>query len=386
MYHRTKINSSDKNKIYICIILVLLCIIGIGYSTIQSNIKLKGKAKIKAYIPLAFANQTKSAVFSTDSQNITLTEATGGSGDFTYTEKTEQDSSNTDTSYFSIVDNKILIAANTPKDRYRYVITVTDNKRNQTIDATYTIIVDGKFQVTSWADIAADIKSDNLDGYDVGDRKEVDLGTYGVHTVRIANMSTPAVCSGSDFSQTACGVVFEFEDIILDSIMNPFDWSSPELDGSTDGSGNKGGWEHSEVRTLLNTNIYNALPNDLKNAIASTKVISGHGSNDENNFETNDKLYLLSPKEVWNSNYSYNSDNNNSRQLDYYAELGESTINYSDAIKKLGGTADTWWLRSANQYNNNGFNRIDTTGNIDYTGSNNESGVSPAFRIEKDNT
>ena len=40
------------------------------------------------------------------------------------------------------------------------------------------------------------------------------MGELGVHTLRISNMSTPQECNDEAFSQTACGFVVEFVDII----------------------------------------------------------------------------------------------------------------------------------------------------------------------------
>ena len=138
------------------------------------------------------------------------------------------------------------------------------------------------FASDSWSTIAANVKNGNTSKYDVGDTKTVDLGSLGIHTVRIANMSA---CE-SETSETACGFVVEFADVITKQQFN-----------ST--ATNIGGWRDSEIRTYINGTIYNALPSDLQNKIVSTKVISGHGSKDSTNFETQDKLYLLSSEEIY---------------------------------------------------------------------------------------
>ena len=80
------------------------------------------------------------------------------------------------------------------------------------------------------------------------------MGTYGTHTLRIANKSTPSECSTESFSQTACGFVLEFQDIITTSKMNT-------------AYSNAGGWNNAEMNTFINNNIYNALPNELKEII-----------------------------------------------------------------------------------------------------------------------
>ena len=63
------------------------------------------------------------------------------------------------------------------------------------------------FADDSWATIIAAIQNGDTSLYHVGDTKSIDLGTLGTHTLRIANMSTPSACSGSSYSQTACGFV-----------------------------------------------------------------------------------------------------------------------------------------------------------------------------------
>lgn len=68
------------------------------------------------------------------------------------------------------------------------------------------------------------------------------------------------------------------------------------------------------------------MPIQLQNEIIETKVISGHGSEENVSFVSTDKLYLLSTHEVWddvnkNKNSIYYTAYNQTRQLDYYANL-----------------------------------------------------------------
>ena len=229
------------------------------------------------------------------------------------------------------------------------------------------------FADDDWATIAAAAKSGNYKGkYNVGDTKEVDLGSLGKHTVRIANTSTPAECSQDGFSQTACGFVLEFADIITNHNMN-----------STDT--NLGGWPASSMRSYLSTDIYNALPTDLQSAIIDTRVVSGHGKDDTDNFISTDKLYLLSTAEVWAQGISntidYDTGRNNTRQLDYYSAQGVTTSNYSKAIKQLNGSNNDWWLRAANSSNYDRFYYVSINGDWGDDYAHFTVSVSPAFRI-----
>ena len=226
------------------------------------------------------------------------------------------------------------------------------------------------FATDSWSTIIANVKAGNGSEYAVGSTKEVNLGTtYGTHTLRVANTSTPSECSTTGFSQSACGFVLEFADIIIDHKMN-------------DANTNVGGWPASSMRTFVNNDIYNSLPSEIKNAIIDTTVVSGHGStNGETNFTSTDKLYLLSTAEVWANGHDYDAARDVTRQLDYYKNLGTSTTNRSGAKKKKGTSAARWWLRAAYSGNGNYFYLVDIDGSWSNNSAYGAIGVSSAFRL-----
>ena len=226
------------------------------------------------------------------------------------------------------------------------------------------------FSSDSWATIANAVKNNNISKYNVGDTKKVNLGTYGTHTVRIANTSTPSECSTDGFSQTACGFVIEFADIITTHAMN-------------DTRTNVGGWPATLMRTFVNNDIYNALSSEIKNVIIDTIVVSGHGNTSgEENFTSTDKLYLLAPKEIHTSfSSSYDTAKDLTRTLDYYIMQGVTTADSRGAIKKNGTDASWWWLRSANSTNNTNFYPMDIYGKYNTDTANTIYGVSPAFRL-----
>ena len=199
------------------------------------------------------------------------------------------------------------------------------------------------------------------------------MGTYGTHTLRVANTSTPSECSTTGFSQTACGFVLEFADIITTHEMN----NTPI---------NVGGWPASSLYTFVNNDIYNAIPDEIKNAIIDTTVVSGHGSTSgETNFTSTDKLYLLAPKEIYSdfpgSHTNYDTAKDLTRTLDYYKNLGTSTSNYSGAIKKNGTSDAWWWLRAANSGTTRNFYIVGSIGAYDDIYASSTYGVAPAFRL-----
>ena len=133
--------------------------------------------------PLNFANQTISKTFSTSEQKADITGASNGTGNYTYTEKTEKNSAQKDTNYISINGTTITIAANTPADTYTYVIVATDNNSKVTKEATYTI----KIERAKTANAGASDKTYNgtnqtgVTGTNVtwtGTTSAIDAGTY----------------------------------------------------------------------------------------------------------------------------------------------------------------------------------------------------------------
>ncbi len=257
------------------------------------------------------------------------------------------------------------------------------------------------FAEDSWETIANNVKNGNASKYKVGTEKEIEIGGKS-YTVRVANNTTPAECNDSSFSETACGFVVEFVEIIefrdMKTVTSLISSSDTHYEKSyikflsSRPSENVGGWPATVMRTYANGDFYNNLPEELRNVIADTKVISGHGSTSgETNFTSTDKIYLLSPHEVWeegtnNQISKYDTAWSNTRQLDYYKARNVTTDgHWSSAIKwyknDTGEMATTWWLRAA--YSSYGYDFLFVASNGYWSGSDagNNSGFAPAFRI-----
>ena len=312
--------------------------------------------------------------------------------------------------------------ANNDKHIYNLTISFPDTNEDQSIDqgASFachltvkenSIVEPTTFAEDSWDTIAAVVQRGQLDAYPVGSEKEIEIdGTS--YTVRVANNTYPEECSGTTFSQTACGFVVEFVDIVEKRVMNEEqsslsynileDLHMNSLENNNNqsieikmlapepviSSQNDGGWPATLLRTYLNGDFYNKLPNDLKKFIIDTKVISGHGINDKSNFTSTDKIYLLSTHEVWkgvNINIYEITNNdkayNNTRQLDYYQSKEITTNNYSGAIKKYQNSNSSWWLRAATLNHDSYFHEVNIDGSNNYDFANKSNGLAPAFRI-----
>lgn len=237
-------------------------------------------------------------------------------------------------------------------------------KYRQATSSAIEIDHPSQFELDSWETIVENVQSNNTSMYNVGDTKEVDLGSLGTHTLRITNKSTPTDCSNSGYSQSACGFVLEFTTSILSRAMNS-------------SSTNTGGWQSSGVRTYVNSTVYNALPAELQDVIVDTTVVSGHGSDESSNFTTTDKLYLLSLKEI-GINYSRDSARSNTRVTDYYST---NNNNASRVKYDTNENAVYWWLRTPSSNSSNYFYTVTNTGSYSDVSPTTNRGVAPAFRI-----
>ena len=287
--------------------------------------------------------------------------------------------------YTEMVTGDFPASLNDQTITFNLIIQFPDNNENQdsekgkTFNGKVVVNYERSFADDSWDEIAAAVKV-NPAAYAVGSTKKLKVydnpngettnGTYKEYTVRVANNTTPEECKRTDFSQTACGFVVEFADIVENKQMNS-------------SSTNVGGWKDSAMRTYANNDFYNKLPEELRNVIKSTKVVSGHGSTTgETNFTTTDNIYLLSAHEVWKNNFKRDAAYDQTRQLDYYAGKGVTTSeNSSYAIKKNNGNASYWWLRGANSYNSVYFLNVTGDGDCTDISAYYSYGFAPAFRI-----
>ena len=243
------------------------------------------------------------------------------------------------------------------------------------IETNVTIIgvdkcLENRFAIDNWETIATNVKNGNMCGYHVGDEKEIELTGFGKHNVRISNVSA---CTKGETSETACGFVVEFVDIIT-----KYQFDSSGM--------NVGGWRDTKVRSYTNETIYKSLPRDLQNIILTTKVISSYGKNDSANFETEDKLYLLSSEEVFgdfatSSMAGHDTSVGTSKQLDYYKNQGVTLSNFEKSIKQYEENNDYWWLRSVSDDNPWCVYDVANTRGWSNTSAMSYDGISPAFRI-----
>ena len=221
--------------------------------------------------------------------------------------------------------------------------------------------------------------------YAVGSEKEVELdidddGQNESYTVRLANTSTPEVCNNPEYSQTACGYVIEFVDLLgskqLNNYLHPyigwgvFTWGEYELD----------------FLPWLNVDFYNKLPADLRNVIIPTyPIVFGESDGYRNTVDIDEigynRLYLSSTREVGfdvGNDDAASNINTDTRTLDYYAV---NNTNSSRIKKDLSGTTGEWWLRTAKNNKSGDFFTVNITGEYSTSPQTEEKYYAPVFRI-----
>ena len=257
---------------------------------------------------------------------------------------------------------------------------------------TITTKVLSPFATDSWAEIQYNVTSGNVDRYNIGDIKTIQLTnnftfrsyTYRDRTIvlRVANKKSckDALLENPKLtSETACGFVVEFANVLevlpLSSYSNAYN----------------GGYYNTQLRYRAE-DIYNAMTEDLAAVIMDTTVVAGHGKNPTNpaNIETdssgnyiirNQKLYALDRQEVFgNNNQSGSTAGDLTRQLDYYLDYNNSKIKVANT--RSGGIQNnSWWLRSVPATYDYRGDIVTNSGTVSSIGNSDNGGVSLAFRI-----
>ena len=133
------------------------------------------------------------------------------------------------------------------------------------------------------------------------------------------------------------------------------------------------GWQDSDIREELNSTIFNTLDKELQDVIKPTKKVSIMGNKTKGVVETEDKLWLLSVKEIGrHTNFSesyeyYNEINSEGETYEYFTQHFQN-------LSKIGST----YLRTTNPTTNRDYYYV-TSGSL-YSNNSNYS-VIPAFVI-----
>lgn len=145
----------------------------------------------------------------------------------------------------------------------------------------------------------------------------------------------------------------------------------------------------SVIRAWLNDSFYKTAFDDKERALIQATTVdnsvasTGYGSNSNVCSNTNDKVFLLSYKDVSNSSYGFSSNASRMRKLSDYARASGAWMSKSDWDGQYGG--GIWMLRSPADSSNAFVRECHYNGEIT-EGGNNVSGkyfgIVPALTLK----
>ena len=133
---------------------------------------------------------------------------------------------------------------------------------------------------------------------------------------------------------------------------------------------NSTGWDGSKMRTETLTAILAKMPVNIQNGIRAVNKLTATSGTSSTIKTASDKLFTFSEMEVYGR--SQNSYSGEGEQYDYY-KAGNSKV------KKVGGTASRWWLRSPCRNDRGAFCVVSTDGAVDRYLASDSAGVCFGF-------
>lgn len=235
-------------------------------------------------------------------------------------------------------------------------ISYTENGVTKTATLSVTVIQVGAFATSTWAEIKAAVQ-EGISGLDlseywaVGDTKSVTLTTNEVIELQIAGFNHDTYSDGVTAPVT----------LVMKNCLN----TKAQMNSGED---NTGGYSASAMKTWVEANIYDKLPSDLKAIVAPVKkkcyttYIQATSLS-----EANYNVWLLAEAEVFDS-VSYTIGNGEGTKYPIFTD----NVN---RVKKVNGSANYWWLRSAYSNSTASFISVNSSGNVSYYSASISGGV-----------
>lgn len=245
-----------------------------------------------------------------------------------------------------------------PKNTYgRYNTATTGNQASVTPQA---LPAKDTLQNTSWANIALVAAAGKASEYwAVGDQKTVALAS----TVLGSTSIVVEILGFNHDNLTAGGkaaITFGMVDC----------FTTTQAMNST--NTNAGGWGSCALRTTIRGTVYNGLPADLKAVIKEVNKLTSAGSQSSTINTTADTLFLFSEIEIFGSTtYSFSGEG---VQYSRFATA-------ASRIKKVNGSASSWWERPPRSSNSTTFCTVNSSGTANYANASYTYGVALGFCV-----
>ena len=241
-------------------------------------------------------------------------------------------------------------------------------------DITGTLVSSGPppapvdWATDSWATIQAVSvagKTAQTYGSQVGATRQITLTDNTTMTIRLSN-ADDTMYTLSDNSRTS-GLCMEFVDCF------------PTTAQMNTSNTNAGGWNACAMRTVTMAQLYDLLPSDLKDVLATVNIKAANGgSGTISVVDSADKLFLLAEKEVFGTRtYSVTAEADALTQWKWYQDHNTN----ADRVKKRNGSASYWWLRSPRSGYSYYFCIVFSSGSAGRSDAFTGYGVSPGFVI-----
>ena len=233
-------------------------------------------------------------------------------------------------------------------------------------NTTYTAVFDAppKGTITdTWEQIiAAGNDGSYASKYNIGDTKDLNLGTEGTVLMVLVAKNVDSLASGSGKAPMTW--------ISQELLKTTHRWNPSKQDG-VEGTGTLGGWEKSEIRSYMKETIKPLIPAVVRNAIKEvtkySRIYNASGTAVDN-VATTDDVWIPSTREVGWTWYESNSP----------TYSGVFTDNASRIKKNVSsGSAAVWWLRSA-AYINTAYT-VGSSGDVNNYSVTNSYGVALGF-------
>lgn len=224
----------------------------------------------------------------------------------------------------------------------------------------YPFVVGDTLNDTTWDNIAIVSKLGKAQDYwKVGDTKTVAVNGVN-YQFQIIGFDHDTLTT-KDGTHTKVGITFQMVDCLN---------TTYSMNGSDT---NSGGWNGSTMRTSTMATLLNQLPAALKNVLKSVNKLSGTGGGSTSGTQTtHDKLFLLSEVEIFGTtSYSVPGEGT---QYAYY-KAGNSKV------KKVNGSAYSWWERSPCSGNTSDFCFVYNSGAANGNNASHSTGVSFGFCV-----
>lgn len=221
--------------------------------------------------------------------------------------------------------------------------------------AQYELALSTDLETAGWDVIDSISKSGNAASiWSVGDKKTINIdGTD--YQFQIIGFNHDTKTAGG-----TAGITFQMVDC-----MN----ATAQMNSSNT---NSGGWTSCAMRTSVLNSIFSSLPADLQKAIKAVNKLTSAGNQSATINTTSDKLFLLSEVEIFGST-TYSKSGEGS-QYAYY-KAGNSKV------KKVNGSASTWWERSPDGGDSTYFCIVNGDGSANSYNASNSYGVAFGFCI-----